>query len=338
MPELDGATLMEEVARRHPETLRIILSGYAEEDYIMRTVAPSHQYFAKPCSADEIIMLLERMYALHMALQNAELRKLVAGMQNLPTPSDLYMRLTAEIQNSNSSTRTIAGMISEDIATTAEILRITNSGYFALGSPVHDVFQAIRLLGVETVRALVFSAGIFRSFHSSDPEAEFLNDLDVHCFLVATQARLIAQNLELSEPLRDQAFCAGMLSCVGTLVLLDAYPEKIRAVFSRVLLGEDYGLVEHEVFGASQAEIGAYLLGLWGFSDVVVEAVLYHDRPSDCHYKDHSALSCVHLARAAGPELSVNGTSVRPIKLDEEYLASLGMTEMISEISMELPY
>jgi len=321
---------MAEVKKRYPESVRIILSGYSEEESIMRTIGPTHQYYAKPCGADEIVALLERTYALHMELVDPKLRRQVAGLHTLPTPPDLYLRLTEEIQKESSSLRGIAGMIAEDVAMTAEVLRITNSGYFALGSPVHDVFQAIRLLGLETIRALVLSVGIFKkSEHHSELEG-LLNEIEVYCLLVASQSRHIAQMLELSESLQEQAFCAGMLSCVGTLILMDAHPDKLRTLFSRVMLDECFSDVEDELFGTSQAKLGAYLLGLWGFSEVVVEAVLYHDHPSDCVFRDHSALTCVHLARALGPDLTVtDNASVRPILLDEVYTDSLGLTSMI---------
>ena len=38
MPEMDGATLLNEVAIRHPDVARLVLSGHAELDAIMRAV------------------------------------------------------------------------------------------------------------------------------------------------------------------------------------------------------------------------------------------------------------------------------------------------------------
>ncbi len=335
MPEMDGIRFLSVVEQRQPQSVRIMISDTPNFEGIIHAIGPSHQFITKPFSPEELIDLLERTYNLHKALADPVLRREIAKLRSLPTPPDVFMRLTQEIQKGDPSARSIAGMMSEDVALTAEILRVTNSGYFGLETKVYDVFQAIRLLGMETVHALICAAGVFRQFDFEPDMAAFLDDLDVHCLLVATQARHVAHKLELREGLKDQAFCAGMLSCVGTLVLMNVYPEKMRTLFSRVLLGENYTDVERELFGASQGEIGAYLLGLWGFSDIVVEAVLYHDHPSACSYQDHSALTCVHLARALGAELEINGTAVHPIALDEDYVRALNLPPELSSIGLE---
>src|ERR1700751_643330 len=49
MPVMNGAQLLEEVKRRFPQCFRIILSGQADQETIMRAVDPTHQYLSKPC-------------------------------------------------------------------------------------------------------------------------------------------------------------------------------------------------------------------------------------------------------------------------------------------------
>src|SRR5450755_4506465 len=49
MPGMDGAQLLSEVVRRHPQTVRLILSGHAEREAVLRLVGPAHQYLSKPC-------------------------------------------------------------------------------------------------------------------------------------------------------------------------------------------------------------------------------------------------------------------------------------------------
>ena len=325
MPELDGASLLSEVESRHPGTVRVVLSGYTEEKSVLRTIGPTHQYLAKPCNTEDIIGLLDRTLALRGMLRSQPLRKLAAGLHNLPSPPGLYHRLTAEMRKEASSMRAISEIIGGDVAMTAEVLRITNSAYFSLGSRVHDVFQAVRLLGLETVRALVLTVGIFREFDKSPEHAAVLRDLSSYGLAVAALARRLAREEGLSEGLRDQAFCAGMLSCIGTLVFFDAFSARTRELLVRAEQGEDLASLEREAFGASQAELGGYLLGLWGFNDAIVEAVLYQDAPSQCVHADRSALTCVHLARVFGPRWPLGAKTVRPVTLDVDYVRHLGM-------------
>src|SRR5262245_37814840 len=44
MPGMTGAQLLTEVSQRHPHIVRIILSGQADQEDILRSVGPTHQY------------------------------------------------------------------------------------------------------------------------------------------------------------------------------------------------------------------------------------------------------------------------------------------------------
>lgn len=48
MPGMDGAQLLEQVKSLYPETVRFVLSGHSEQELVMRSVGPSHQYLSKP--------------------------------------------------------------------------------------------------------------------------------------------------------------------------------------------------------------------------------------------------------------------------------------------------
>ncbi|MFQ5649735.1 MAG: response regulator [bacterium] len=54
MPEMDGAELLQEVSRRYPHMVRIILSGQADKEAIIKSVQPTHQYLAKPCDIRQL--------------------------------------------------------------------------------------------------------------------------------------------------------------------------------------------------------------------------------------------------------------------------------------------
>ena len=54
MPGMDGAQLLEEVQRRSPQTLRMVLSGQSDRETILRSVNPAHQFISKPCEGEEL--------------------------------------------------------------------------------------------------------------------------------------------------------------------------------------------------------------------------------------------------------------------------------------------
>ena len=74
MPGIDGAALLAEVSRTHPRIMRIVLSGQANREAVLRGVGAAHQYLSKPCDAEEIRRRLERLFALRDLLANDDLK------------------------------------------------------------------------------------------------------------------------------------------------------------------------------------------------------------------------------------------------------------------------
>ena len=331
MPDLDGAALLSEVECRCPSTLRVILSGYSEETSIFRTVGPAHQYLAKPCDPQIIIALMERAQTMRGLLALPKLRALVASMRSLPSPPDLYLKLTEEMRREEASLNTVVKLIESDVAMTAALLKLTNSAYFSLSVTIGSVSQAVRLLGLQTVRTLVLSVGIFKKFGGNPNLTPLVHGLNDYSLTLAHLAQQLAKEDGADEALQSLALCAGMLCCIGSLVLLDADPIRYRG--SMEACGQArLEAVEREIFGATQAELGAYLLSLWGFDDAIVEAVLYQLRPSDCVNPRKSVTTYVHLSRTLGPAFPLMLQPDNPLAaMDQGYIDHLGLTARVAE-------
>lgn len=329
MPDLDGATLLSEVERRHPGTVRIILSGYSEDGSILRTVGPAHQHLVKPCDGETIRAIMMRTVHLRRLLEQPDLRRLATGLRHLPSPPDLFQRLTEEIAGEGSSTASVAQLIAEDVAMTAELLKITNSAYFSFCTRICTVAQAVRLLGLEKVRGLVLCAGLFGRYSADAEIGPLVVRLNDHSLRVASLAQQLARRDRADDFRQDQAFCAGMLSGIGALVLLDAYPQRMRQILAQAG-PSGWEAMERAGFGASHCELGAYLLGLWGFGDGLVEAVLFQRRPADCLHQGPSTLGYLHLAQAlAGPSPLLGKAEAAPF--DEAYLRRVGLKHLTDD-------
>lgn len=332
MPELDGASLLSEVERLYPGTIRIILSGYAEEKSLLRSVGPAHQYLSKPCDAETILSLMDRTLRLQRILQDTRLRSLVASLRNLPSPPTLFMRLTEAMDDPSASSHRIAAIVAEDVAMTAELLKITNSSYFSFTSRVSSVEQAVRLLGLETVRTLVLHVGIFRQYQGSSAGVQNIRRLNDYGIAIGALSRKLARLDHAPDPMALQAECAGTLSTIGMLVMMDNAPQDYPALCA----GTDaVGLeaAERASFHACHTDLGAYLLGLWGFADPVVEAVLMQSHPSANQGRDRLPLTYVHLARALGPPIPLLGPQPydQRLTLDHAYVARQDLQYLIDQ-------
>jgi HD-like signal output (HDOD) protein/CheY-like chemotaxis protein len=332
MPDMDGGALLQIVSRRHPEMVRLILSGHSESESVMRTVGPAHQFLAKPCAPQLLIEVLKRSIALRKMLGSESLHRLVAGIRNLPTPPATYFSLIHYLGDPKASFNGAAAIIERDVAMTAELLKLTNSAYFSLPARVSSPLQAIRMLGFETLRGLVLQIGIFQQFRGKAGERRMMEAVNRDSFRVAHLARFIA-TLEGLEPAKaEECFCAGMLCSIGALVLLDCLPDRFSKVRAAVSRGTGVSEAERTEFGATRFQVGAYLLGLWGFLGSIVEAVAYADCPRAVSSQGFEVMAVVHAARAlAGPfpDLAMESGEAGTLALDLDYLAECGKRERV---------
>ncbi|MCA1972731.1 MAG: HDOD domain-containing protein [Caenispirillum sp.] len=274
MPGIDGAELLRRVKEIQPHTVRIILSGYSEEESILRAIGPAHQYLAKPCDQATLEATIDRALGLRAILNRPALLDLVGSLDSLPSPADHHLRLMRRLEDPTASCEAVASLVGQDIGMLAELLRVTNSQYFALTRPAATADQAIRFLGVETVRLLVLRMGLFRMFSGSPAVADTIAAIETRALQMATAARRDAVAAGLSPAQADEMACAGMLWEIGLLALLDRWPTRLLQILTATSAeGRDLGAALTEELGASHFEVGGYLLGLWGFRTTVVEAV-----------------------------------------------------------------
>ena len=86
---------------------------------------------------------------------------------------------------------------------------------------------------------------------------------------------------------------------------------------------------ERQVFGATHAEVGAYLLGLWGLPNPIIEAVAFHHDPGQCLASGFGPLTAVHCANGlvyiAKTPLPADSSAA----IDMDYLAKLGLVNQL---------
>jgi len=327
MPEIDGEAFLGEVASRYPHTVRIILSGYTDREAVARSLGPAHRWLSKPCPPALLSATIQRSLALRQLLASEPLQAMVAGMKALPSRPQLFHDLLAELDDPKGALQPVVVRIQSDLALTAQLLKLVNSGYFSLAETVTEVDKAVRLVGIDTVRLLVLHASILAQFAGQGEIGPLLEQVSAHGLKNAALARRIAIHEGFEAMAADEIACANLLSHLGTILLAANYHGAYREAIALV---EDDGLAidqaEHRLFQADHGQLGAYLLGLWGFSDAIVEAVAYHHRPAASGSLILDSVAITHVAQTLGraehrPDY-VDGPLM--VDLDMVYLADIG--------------
>ena len=325
MPAMSGAQLLEQVRLRHPQTIRFVLSGQSDRESILRTVSPAHQYLAKPCAIDELRQKLTQALALRDLLENSTLKQLVSQIKSLPCTPDLYLQLRDRLDSPRCSVADIGHVIELDMAMTSKVLQLVNSAFFGLGGRISSPAEAVFVLGTEAVKSLVLSIGIFAQFTAGSPQ-----DVDwlwKHSIATSRMSKKIAQLGGLDKQSIDDCFTAGLLHDIGMLILMTQRSVEWDKI-GKLAEAENTTLwdAEYKIIGCSHAELGAYLLGIWGLPSAIIEAVAWHHHPSVSPVSQLSPLAAVHLADCIH-------LSVDPFKtydcgsIDDSFLAKCGLKD-----------
>jgi HD-like signal output (HDOD) protein/ActR/RegA family two-component response regulator len=277
MPEVDGAALLAETARRHPGTIRFILSGQSSKESLFRAVGPCHQYLSKPCEGKVLEERVENALALRRRLRDPRLRAVIGGLGFLPTLPATYSALQAEFEAGQARQERIEAILARDPGLAAKLLQIANSAYFQRAREIHSVWQAVNFLGYDVVRTLALSYGVGSQFKRQQIGDMPIAELIGHGLAVGGVARAIARAERLPPQTIEDCFSAGILHDLGILILADNFAERYTPVVAATQR-EEISLHEAEraAFGVSHADIGAYLLGTWGLPDSLVQAVADH--------------------------------------------------------------
>jgi HD-like signal output (HDOD) protein len=309
MPQMSGIELLSEVVERHPHVVRMVLSGMADKDVTLPSVMLAHQYLDKPCDANTLRTAVERVFQLRVILDNPALKQLISKIHSLPSIPSVYTRLIEALQSDDVSPQEIGRIIAQDLAMTAKILQLVNSSFFGHRQPITNPTQAVIYLGADTVRALALSVSVFSQFDSRRVPRFSIEALHHHGMAVATLARNIARSLGLSKAEMEDAFLGGLLHELGKLVLAANYPKQYEEALRKM---EQHKIpareAEIDTFGTSYADVGAYLLWLWGLPDPVTEIVARHPQPSPAAAAN--PVVAVHVAdalleKAPGPAMDL---------------------------------
>ncbi len=296
MPGMDGAALLAHVREHHPKIARIILSGHAEREAVVRALPVAHQFLSKPCDADRLRVVVERACELQALLQDEGLRGVVGKLDKLPSVPQTFWELTQAASNPDVGIADLARIVEKDPAMSVKVLQLVNSAYFGLAKQISSVQQAVGHLGAEMVRALALTVHAFDSLPvKSGIDGFNVEGLQRHSLLTAR----IAKKLVANKDRANDAFTSALVHDIGKIILLVAMPERF-AEIARVVRESKrpFHVVEKELAGVTHAEIGAYLLGVWGLPLTIVEAVAHHHSPGMVGEGPVDVLAAVHVADA----------------------------------------
>jgi len=330
MPGMNGLELLKIVRNLYPDMIRFILSGHSDREMILKSVPLAHQYISKPCDPATLKNTIQHTLKLRNLLKNETLTELAAKLTTIPSLPTLYNQLIEELQSPEATLKSVGNIIEKDVGMTAKILQLVNSAFFGLNRSLSSADQAVNYLGMDIIKSLVLSIEVFEQYHETHCRSFSLEALQDHSLMCASVARAITKEEKKDKTLIGNSFMAGILHDMGKLLLVVNLPEEYDRM-NQLRKHEKISVEEAEkiVFGASHAEVGAYLLGLWGFPDTILEAVAYHHQPSFSNVATFTPLTAVHAANVICRQAAEDIEDWDSISMDISYLENLGMADKL---------
>jgi HD-like signal output (HDOD) protein len=202
-------------------------------------------------------------------LSETEARKLLAGIVIPPRPS-IVTAVLEERSRADPDLRRIAQLISNDVGLSAAVLKTVNSPLYGLRRQVGSIEQAVMLLGMKNVGALVMGL----SLRNSVPSQGLNRFWDS-----AARTALVASHLAhlLGGTSREDAHLFGLFHDCGIPLLMQRFPDyKETLALANNAQDMSFTEVEDGRHQTNHAVVGSLLASNWNLPEHLRDGILHH--------------------------------------------------------------
>lgn len=264
MPEMDGAALLNEVAARHPAVARLVLSGHAELDAILRAVRPAHQFLAKPCDPKLLESALQRIRQAELDERQGLIRTKLGVHRRLPSPLPSIEALRAALAKAPVDLDEVGRIVEADIAMSIQVLRLVNTAFFGPPTRTLDPHRAVSILGADIMISLLDEVSLFRPVEGSITEGEAaVTRLNERVIDLAASAPpgATASGMEIAPKALATISLAGSLAAIETPDTFDDHGERALGELLLAYWGLDVAIDGVATFEADHRSRSAVLEG-----------------------------------------------------------------------------
>lgn len=215
-------------------------------------------------------------------LQPEQVRSRLASTPRLPSLGKIRGALHELLGAENRYITQISDVIRRDPSMTTRLLRMANSVYNGLSTPVSSVEEAVFYLGLKQIRCLVVATPIVEEFQKLAGDAPFnWHGFWQHCIATALLTNELVGTLQ--APSDEMHYIGGLLHDVGKIVMASAFSQHFTEVQRRALeTGRRVREIEREVLGMDHCELGALYLEAHRLPPFVVQVARFHHEPELC--------------------------------------------------------
>lgn len=203
---------------------------------------------------------------------------LVKTIRIPPRPS-LLADVQAELAADDPDPRRLTGIIANDVAMSASLLKLANSSFFGLRLKAKSVEHAVNLLGITQCGNLMTGIIARQSIQVEKISLVKFWDFSTKRAQAMTQ---LARRMRVCPA--DMAHTFGLFCDIGIPLLLERFPDYAETLELAHEEGQDtFSAVEEQRHNTSHTAIGSLMARTWGLPETVSLAILLHHDYSVLH-------------------------------------------------------
>ena len=208
-----------------------------------------------------------------------EIQSQLARCPSLPSLSSINKSLLGLVLTEHRYTAQIGEIISRDPSLTSRLLRLVNSVYYGLSTPVTSIEEAVFYLGIRQIRQLTLVTPVIEDFQKLTSQCAFpWREFWQHCIGTGILTHEIAGVTQATPD--DSDYIAGLVHDVGKIVMAWAFPDHFTEIHRLAILGtQDLIEIENSVLGMDHAELGALYMERHRMSELLIQTARYHHSP-----------------------------------------------------------
>jgi HD-like signal output (HDOD) protein len=212
-------------------------------------------------------------------LDRKEINARLEVCPSLPSLSSINKALQGLLFAEQRFSAQISEIIRRDPSLTSRLLRLVNSVYYGLTTPVNSIEEAVFYLGIRQIRQLTTVTPIIEDFQKLSGKCSFpWREFWQHCIGTAILTREIYSSVE--SPADESDYVAGLVHDVGKIVMAYSCPDHFAEIHRQAEPAErDLLELENDILGMDHAELGALYLERHHLPELMVKAARFHHQP-----------------------------------------------------------
>ncbi len=274
---------------------------------------------------------------------NANVRRKLNTLRDLPTIPIVITQVLRALDNVDINANTLAKMIERDQTLATRVLQVANSPFYGFSRRISTIDLAVVVMGLNSIKEIVIGLVVQRFFGKSKRSIIDINQFWKYSLFCGASSRVIAR--KLGYKLAGEAFVTGLMHDLGLIILSDHFNWHFRRIWN-LAQTDEYSLLEAEelVLGCNHGDIGAWLAEKWNFPEHLCNALRNHHIPYTKFSGEQSneleqPLTAIvsiseYMATEMGYKTWIDELKPSPLYLSSEIFDDLGDDSLSSSASI----